>query len=56
MADITKIKRKLSWQPKISFEAGVKKVLKSINNWHDAPLWTPEKINKATKDWFKYLD
>ena len=54
-ADISKIKKELSWKPKVSFEEGIKKVLKNINNWKDAPLWTPKKISKATKDWFKYL-
>ena len=23
--------------------------------WKDAPVWTPETIEVATKDWFKYL-
>ena len=26
-----------------------------IDNWKDAPVWTPEKIKKATKKWFFYL-
>jgi len=26
-----------------------------IDNWKDAPLWTPESIDGATKTWFKYL-
>ena len=30
-------------------------MLKIINNWKDAPVWTPEKIEKATKPWFKHL-
>ncbi len=54
-ANINKIKKELNWKPKVSFETGIKKVLKNINNWKDAPLWTPQKISKATKDWFKYL-
>ena len=29
--------------------------MKDINYWSKAPIWTPEKINKATIDWFKYL-
>lgn len=55
LADISKIKKILRWQPKISFEEGVKKLLKNIDYWKNAPVWTPEKINKATKDWFRYL-
>ncbi len=30
-------------------------LLKNINNWKDAPVWTPKKIQKATKVWFKLL-
>jgi len=54
-ADITKIKSMLSWYPKVSFEEGIKKVLEDIDYWKDAPVWTPEKIEEATKVWFKYL-
>lgn len=54
-ADITKIKKILKWKPEISFEAGIKQVLRNIDYWKNAPVWTPEKIGRATKDWFKYL-
>jgi len=54
-ADITKIKTMLSWYPKVSFENGIKDVLRNIDYWKDAPVWTPEKIEEATKAWFKYL-
>ena len=54
-ADISKIKDILGWQPKVSFEEGIKKMLENIDYWRDAPVWTPEKITEATKDWFKYL-
>lgn len=54
-ADITKIKRMLGWEPRVSFEEGIKGILKNIDYWKDAPVWTPEKIEEATKDWFKYL-
>ena len=54
-ADITKIKRVLGWMPKTSIEAGVKELLRNINNWSDAPVWTPKLITKATKTWFKFL-
>ena len=30
-------------------------MLKNINDWKDAPIWTPKKINQATKKWFHYL-
>jgi UDP-glucose 4-epimerase len=52
-ADITKISKALNWAPQVSFEDGVEEILKNINYWQEAPLWTPEKIEQATKLWFK---
>ena len=54
-ANIKMIKKEVNWKPKISIEKGVNIILKSINDWKDAPVWTPEKIKKATKKWFFYL-
>ena len=54
-ADIRKAKRLLSWSPKVPFEKGVSLLLANIDLWKDAPVWTPKKIEKATKDWFTYL-
>jgi UDP-glucose 4-epimerase len=54
-ADVTKISDILKWKPKITFEQGVKKVLQNIDYWKNAPVWTPEKIEEKTKDWFQYL-
>jgi len=54
-ADITKIKRDIGWEPKISFQEGVSIMLDNIEYWKNTPLWTEEEINKATKSWFKYL-
>ncbi len=54
-ADITKIKKMLNWQPKITLEEGVEILLKNIDYWKEAPVWTSEAIKEATKDWFKYL-
>lgn len=54
-ANITKIKSALSWQPKLSFEDGVREILKNIDYWRNAPVWTPDSIKTATFDWFKYL-
>ena len=55
-ADIKKIKKKLNWKPKVKIQDGVKLLLNDIDYWKKAPVWTPKKINKATKLWFKYLD
>jgi len=54
-ADISKAKQLLGYNPKVSFEAGVKIMLQHIDEWKNAPIWTPEKIEKATQEWFKYL-
>lgn len=54
-ADITKIKNELGWSPKITVKAGVKELLRNIDNWSGAPVWTPKLIKKATKTWFKLL-
>jgi UDP-glucose 4-epimerase len=55
-ADISKIKNALKWSPKISFEVGVGKVLEHIDDWGDAPVWTPEQITEATRPWFDSLE
>jgi len=55
-ADIKKIKRLTNWRPKVSIKEGIQFMLKDIDNWRDAPLWTPKKINKATEKWFLYLN
>jgi len=54
-ADISKITRKLKWNPKVKIEQGVLKLKKNINLWRGAPVWDAKKIKIATKDWFKYL-
>ena len=54
-ADISKLKNHLNWRPKVSFDKGVKKMLNSISDWEDAPLWDKKSIKIATKTWFKYM-
>ena len=54
-ANIEKIKTKLKWEPKIEIREGVNKLLKEIQYWKKAPLWSPKNIKLATKSWFKYL-
>lgn len=54
-AKISKIKRILKWKPKIDIKEGINKLLLDIDYWRKAPVWTPKKINNATKIWFKYL-
>jgi len=54
-ADISKIKRELRWKPTISFKDGITNMMKEIQKWKDAPLWTPKKIKKVTKTWYTYI-
>lgn len=54
-ADISKIQRALGWKPEISFPEGVRTMLEQIDEWRAAPLWTPEKIEAATRTWFEHL-
>jgi len=54
-ADTSKIRKALGWSPAISFQDGVRKVLDRIEDWRDAPIWTPDSIREATKDWFRFL-
>ena len=53
--DIRKIKKDFAWSPKISINKGVKDLMKNIDYWRAAPVWTPKKIKKATKIWFSLL-
>ncbi len=55
-ANINKIKKEIRWRQKIDFKSGVEEMMSSILDWKSAPLWTPKKIRKATKNWFKYLN
>tara|TARA_B100000780_G_scaffold242258_1_gene185006 strand:+ start:147 stop:1127 length:981 start_codon:yes stop_codon:yes gene_type:complete len=55
LADIRKIKKYLKWSPKVSIEQGINILLENSAFWKNAPVWTPKKINKATKVWFKFL-
>jgi UDP-glucose 4-epimerase len=54
-ADIRKVKKLINWEPKVSFEQGVRHILENIHMWDDAPVWNVESISKSTADWFKYL-
>ena len=54
-ADISKIHSELGWEPQVPIEEGVAEILKHIDYWRDAPLWSPDSIAEATEDWFRYL-
>lgn len=54
-ADISKIQTLLDWHPKVPIDEGVRKVLENIDYWANAPVWTPDTIATATKEWFALL-
>ena len=54
-ADIRKISQLLGWQPKVSFEEGVRIMMENIDQWRGAPVWNKKSIDEATQDWFAYL-
>ena len=45
----------LGWRAKVSIEEGVQIQLENIDYWRQAPIWTPESIEVATRDRFRYL-
>ena len=53
LADVSKIKAHFNWQTKIAIKEGIMMLLKNINEWKDAPVWTPETLKESTKSWFK---
>lgn len=54
-ADNSLIKKELGWLPRVNIKDGINLLLKNLDYWKQAPLWTKKKIKVATKDWFKYL-
>jgi UDP-glucose 4-epimerase len=53
--DITQIKSVLGWTPRVPFEEGVSRVMAHLDDWRNAPVWTPDSIAQATADWFAHL-
>jgi len=54
-ADITNITAALDWRPEVPIADGVREVVANIDYWAQAPVWTPESIEVATRQWFEYL-
>jgi len=55
LADTARIRERLGWAPRVTFEEGVRIMLDNIDYWREAPVWTRDGIAEATADWFKYL-
>ena len=47
--------QKFGWKPKTDFASGMRIAMSNLDIWKDAPVWTLETIELATKEWFKYL-
>lgn len=54
-ADISRARQVLGYSPQVSFESGVGVMLEEIERWRDAPVWTPDGIERATESWFEHL-
>ena len=54
-ADTTRIRTHLNWSPRVPFADGVAQMLAHIDYWREAPVWTPDSISDATRDWFRHL-
>jgi UDP-glucose 4-epimerase len=54
-ADVARIRDRIGWRSRVPIEEGVRIMLEQIEYWRDAPVWTVDRIETATRDWFKYL-
>ncbi|MCF8506867.1 MAG: SDR family oxidoreductase [Caulobacter sp.] len=54
-ADVTRFRQATGWSARVSFEEGVRGMLAQIEYWREAPVWTPETIAEATREWFRCL-
>lgn len=54
-ADHSAITRDLGWEPQISIEEGVSRLLERISDWNEARVWEPHAIAVETADWFRHL-
>jgi UDP-glucose 4-epimerase len=54
-ADVSRIRQELKWEPQVSFEQGVNRMLENIDYWREAPVWDVPSIEAATKNWFAFL-
>lgn len=54
-ADIRKIRSLLGWSPRVSFDDGVAIMVDRLQDWANAPVWTPARIEEVTREWFRRL-
>jgi UDP-glucose 4-epimerase len=53
--EVTRARELLGWEPRVSFQDGVGRMLDRIEDWREAPVWTPDSIEEATASWFRHL-
>jgi UDP-glucose 4-epimerase len=54
-ADTSKIQQALDWTPRVAFADGVQTMLNHLDDWKQAPVWTPHTIATATAEWHRRL-
>ncbi len=54
-ADTRKIQQTIGWTPRVDFRDGVRSMLERLDDWKQAPVWTPETIATATAEWHRRL-
>jgi len=54
-ADISRTTKAMLWAPAVTLEQGTAIMRELIPEFKTAPLWTPELIAEATKQWNQYL-
>ncbi len=54
-ASIMKTKLMLGWEPTVMIDEGIQIMLDHTSDYANAPQWTKDRINEATKNWFRYL-
>jgi UDP-glucose 4-epimerase len=54
-ADVERITTALGWHARVDIETGVRTLLARIDDWREAPVWTPDGIADATGAWFRHL-
>lgn len=55
-ADSTRIKGLLGWQPSIGILEGIQELIDDIESFRGSPVWTPDSIREATRQWFVHLE
>jgi UDP-glucose 4-epimerase len=54
-ANIAKAVRLLHWAPEIPFEDGLGAMLAHVEDWREAPVWTPATMEQGTRLWQELL-